>query len=119
MAKAFKHPEGFEPPTITMDDFRDGTWQAKEQEYIDRLADRCKMNGTNPLHGEVISFPVADGAAQYMVWKTQPLQLIWLELGDAWSITEPHLRGLRLADVREQVDHAARMREFFASKGGE
>lgn len=114
MATDFSAPEGFEPPVLDMDDFRTGAWQAKEDAYIQRLADRAKMNGTNPLLGEVVRWQRADGYAQYMVWQTRPLQLIHLELGDAYSIEEPLMRGLRLADIRLMVERAANMRALFS-----
>jgi hypothetical protein len=112
MAKVFRAPEGFEAPAI---DWR-GDWQKQEQEYLTRLADRCKMNGTNPLHGEVIRFQRADGYALYMVWSTKPLALIHIELGDAYSVEDALLRGLRLSDVREQVEREQRIRDLFARK---
>ena len=119
MATAYSAPEGYDPPALNMDDFRDGSWQAKEDAYIARLADRAKMNGTNPLHGEVIRFQRGDGYAQYLVWTTKPLALIHLELGDAWQIEDALMRGLRLSDVREQVERAAAMRALFAKNKGE
>ena len=115
MAQVFRAPEGFEAPTL---DYR-GDWQQQEADYLQRLADRCKMNGTNPLLGEVIRFQRGDGFAQYMVWSTKPVQLIWLELGDAWQVEEALTRGLRLSDIREQVEREQRLREFFAAKAAE
>lgn len=113
MATAYSAPEDFEPPAFNMD-----TWQQDEEDYLSRLADRCKMNGTNPLLGETISFPRGDGAAVYMVWNTKPLELIHVAIGDAWQVEEALIRGLRLADIREQVRRAAAMRALF-SKGAE
>jgi hypothetical protein len=113
MATAYSAPEGFDPPPFSMD-----TWQQDEQDYLNRLADRCKMNGTNPLLGETIHFPRGDGAATYMVWKTKPLQLIHVAIGDAWQVEDALIRGLRLSDVRDQVEGEARMRALF-SKGSE
>ena len=119
MAQVFRAPEDFEAPVLTLDDYRAGTWQTKEADYIERLADRAKMNGTNPLLGKVIRFQRGDGFAQYMLWSTKPVQLIWLELGDAWQVEEALTRGLRLSDIREQVEREQRLREFFAAKAAE
>jgi hypothetical protein len=116
MATAYSAPEGFEPPEIVLDDFRTGAWETKENDYIERLATEAKKNGTSNLLGEVIRFPRGDGYAQYLVWRTKPLQLIWLELGDAWQVEPALIRGLRVADVREQVERAARMQELFSQQ---
>jgi hypothetical protein len=119
MATAFSAPEGFDPPALTLGDFQDGTWQEKEAAYIASLADLAKMNGTNPLLGEVVRWQRGDGFAEYMVWQTKPLQLIHLGLGDAWQVEDVLIRGLRLADIRGMVDRDKRMREFFARKADE
>jgi len=119
MATAYSAPEGFEPPALNMDDFRDGSWQAKEDAYIQRLADRAKMNGTNELLGEVVRWQRGDGYAQYMVWQTSPLELIHLQLGDAWSVEDALIRGVRVSDIRAMVEQDKRMREFFARKAAE
>jgi hypothetical protein len=111
MATVFSAPEGYDPPAFNMD-----TWQKDEDEYLARLADRCKMNGTSDLLGETIKFPRGDGYALYMVWQTRPLQLIHVAIGDAWQVEDALIRGLRVADIREQLDRAARMRALF-SKG--
>jgi hypothetical protein len=119
MAKAYKAPEGFEAPELTYEYYKDGTWQEKENAYLARLADRAKMNGTSPLLGEVIKFQRGDGYALYMVWKTKPLELIWIQLGDAWSVEEPLIRGLRVADVQAMVDRERALRDLFATKRAE
>jgi len=116
MATVFSAPEGFDPPIITGDDFSMGTWRDKEHAYIERLADRAKMNGHNPLLGEVVRWQRADGYAEYMVWNTQPLQLIHLRLGDAYSVEDALIRGLRVADIRAMVEREQKMREFLARK---
>lgn len=119
MATVFSAPEGYDPPVLTGEDFRANTWEDKEDAYIARLSDRAKMNGTNPLIGEVVRWQRADGFAQYLVWQTKPLQLIHLELGDAYSVEDVLIRGLRLADIRAMVAREQRIREFFARKADE
>jgi hypothetical protein len=114
MATAFSAPEGFDPPAFNMD-----TWQRDEQDYLVRLSDRCKMNGTSDLLGETIQFPRGDGYAVYMVWNTRPLELIHVAIGDAWQVEDALIRGLRVSDIQRQVDRAAAMRALFASKGAE
>jgi hypothetical protein len=119
VTKIFKAPDGYEPPVIEGDDYKmrpDGSspWAEKEAEYIARLKAAAQaLNGNGDLIGEVIRFPRADGYAQYMVWSEKPLQLIWLELGDAWDIDKITERGLRLSDVRAMVERDRRLDELF------
>ena len=109
MATIYSPPPGFEPPIITPDDYKEHRWEAIESEYIERLAqDARRTTPANPLVGKVVHFPIADGYAQYMVWRTKPLQLMHLNLGDGWSIPDAHARGLRLADVRTMIENERR-----------
>ena len=50
------------------------------------------------LQGYIYRHPVADGKASYLVARTRPLEL-W-DIGDDYHLPEPHLRGLRVADLR-------------------
>jgi hypothetical protein len=88
--------------------------------YLDSLRELARDNGSSDLLGEVIRFQRGDGYAEYMVWRTSPLELIWLELGDAWSVEDALIRGLRLSDVEEMVARARRLTELFGrSTSGE
>jgi len=64
----------------------------------------------------VIRFPRGDGYAQYMVWRTRPLSLLHLPVGDAWDLPDYQIRGLRVKDVRDIVARERGLRELF-SKG--
>lgn len=66
------------------------------------------------LTGEVVRFPIADGYAQYMV--ANATTLIWLPLGDAWQIPDAHARGLRISDIKAEIDRARKFRELFSAK---
>ncbi|TJY57139.1 hypothetical protein E4T66_17155 [Sinimarinibacterium sp. CAU 1509] len=107
MATVYRAPSEFPPPKL---DFSSGfnsgfaAYQKAEDEYIARLATAARaQRPTVDLVGEVVRFQIADGYAQYMVWSTRPLQLVWLELGDAYAIPEAHARGLRLSDIKQLV----------------
>lgn len=115
MATAYRAPEGYEAPELDLAALRDGSWPEIEQGYIERLAELARQNGTSDLLGQVIRFPRGDGYAQYLVWKTRPLSLIHLELGDAWAVEEALIRGLRLADVKGMVEQQQRLRAIFSS----
>lgn len=89
-----------------------------ENLWIVELAERARQaNGKGAGYiGEVIYFPVGDGSAMYLVWKTSPLQLIHLPVGDAWMIPAAHSRGLKLSDIKDQIDRERRLTELFAKK---
>lgn len=128
MATVYKAP--LDPPTFNYETdlprgvpYMDSPLHKKEQAYTDGLAELARAQAKREgrpatLVGEIIRFPVADGYAQYMVWRQQPLQLIWIELGDAWSAHPALIRGLRLTDVRRQVEAAKRLAAWFAAKKG-
>ncbi len=119
MAKAYSAPEGFDPPEITGDDYRNNTWEQKENAYLERLAAECRKQGTDPLLGEIVRWQRGDGYAQYMVWNTRPLELIHLNIADGWQVEDALIRGLRVSDVRDMVERERRMREFFSKKAEE
>jgi hypothetical protein len=102
------------PPEISTKELIDGSYDKIEREYIDKLATKARKNGKSPLLGEVIRFPRGDGYAQYLVWRTRPLELIWLEVGDSWSVEEALERGLRLTDVHSMVEAQKRIRQLFS-----
>lgn len=128
MATAYRAPEGFEPPQFKALPFNANDTQEErraryqehyakerqaEQDYLKRLAGRCKQNGKDPILGEIIRFGRGDGYAEYMVWSVKPLQLIWIQLGDAWSVEAALIRGLTLTEVRRMVAAEKKLGELF------
>lgn len=101
MAKIYNPPEGFE---FEFDISAD--WQKKEEEYIERLRNYCKENtdSKSPLVGVIFRIPCADGYALYMVFRTKPLEMIHVPVGDAWDAPDYQTRGIRLADIKKQVE---------------
>lgn len=113
MAQIFTAPVGFEPPEI---DYGPG-WQKQEEDYLKRLADFARANAgpkPHPYIGEIYRSPRGDGYAQYMVWQVKPLQLIWIELGDAW--TEPLADRLRLSDIKQQIEWEKKWKELTVAR---
>jgi hypothetical protein len=55
----------------------------------------------------IMTFPVADGKACYLVVSESPFTLQHIPVGDAWQITSAHIRGLRLADWKRQQSFRA------------
>jgi len=60
--------------------------------------------GTGKYAGEIYRWPVGDGNASYVVFRLKPLELIWLDTGDRWSMPDVVARGLTATDVRKYVD---------------
>jgi hypothetical protein len=90
---------------------------AAEAAYVATLRARALAQAgaaPDPLIGEVVRFPHADGHAQYLIWQTRPLRLVHLPLGDAWSLPAAHERGLRLSDVRDRIAAQHRLTSLFA-----
>ena len=73
-----------------------------QNEWLKKLKKIIKTRYSNdPLAGEEIAFPVADGHARYMVISTKPVQLVHLPVGDAWEFQYVH--RLTAKDVKEQI----------------
>lgn len=113
MATSYRAPSLIPLPAFNMQ-----TWQEDEEKYLRALADLARAQSPgDDLIGECIRFPRGDGHAVYMVWKRRPLQLVWIELGDAWRVEDALIRGLRVADVEEKVRQAKAMQSIFAKRG--
>jgi hypothetical protein len=52
---------------------------------------------------DVLYFPVGDGYAYYVVSNWTPLTLSHVPFGDCWKIPDSMIRGLRIIDVRRQL----------------
>ena len=102
MAKVYAPP--FEYNCDYSGNYKD--WEKTENEYVERLRKYCKKNSNskNPLVGELFRIPMGDGYAQYMVFQTKPLKMIHVPTGDAWDAPDYQTRGVRLQDVKEQVE---------------
>lgn len=88
----------------------------RSKKLLKELEDKEAALPEGTYEGVILSFPYADGYAMYLVQKTSPLTLQHIPFGDAWQIPAAHLRGLTLADVKEQVRRNKGMRELFAAK---
>jgi len=91
-------------------------WKAydkRTREMFKALALADKAVPAGGVVGVLMSFPIADGSAMYRVSKESPLTLEHLPYGDAWQIPEAHIRGIRKADVLEQVRRNRAMDKLF------
>ena len=110
MAEVYTTPKGFRSPPeyadFRMDKSLDhDAFRKAEDEWLKELAEWCLTNtdSRSDLIGQIVSFPRGDGSAQYMVFRTKPLTLLHIPLGDAWDLPDYQMRGLRVKDVRELV----------------
>ena len=111
MAQILRAPEEWVP------DYTVRNWhaeEAREREYVERIAEMARGNGEHPLLGEIYRVPIADGYAQYIVWQTKPLQLVWLQIGDAWQMSAAEARGTLLSDIERYVSAERRWRGLTA-----
>lgn len=97
-------PDAFEPPPIdyTREDIneqRDAAWKAIEAQ------------------GPVLTFPVADGRAVYIVRSFKPLILQWVKWLDNYQSDPALIRGLNVTDVRRRLEARKRMRALFPGPG--
>lgn len=114
MATAYRHPENIKPPSFGDMD----TYWTRCDAYRQEVAEWARANtkSKSDLVGEIIHLPFADGYASYVVFNTQPLQLLLLLDGDAWSADPMTIRGMRLTDVKNMVALNKRRREAVATR---
>jgi hypothetical protein len=80
-----------------------------EATYLSELkqhaAIAAEQRGDNSdLIGETVKWVVGDSWAEYLIWSSEPLELIHFGEEEAYQIDDAHMRGLRLSDVREKVE---------------
>jgi len=100
MAKVL--PESLKPP-FEFDYSRGAINESirKEQEWLDSL-------------GEILQFPMGDGAAMYLIVKRTPLTLQHIAAGDAWMLPEWQLRGLTLREIDHMLAQERAIRALFS-----
>lgn len=92
-----------------------------DKDYIAAVKQALVEDGARgPLTGEVVTFPIADGRAYYMVFeapgKRPAFGLVHLPLLDAYDIPDAHMRGLRKRDILEMIKQRKRMEKLFSKK---
>ena len=108
--KIYSTPKEVELPKTTFQNVSE--WEKLEKQYIQDLKKYIMSIGYKGKNvGEIIKFPVADGYAQYMVLSMRPLQLIHLELGDAWHFPQAHLMTTK--EVNKKIDSEKSLAKLF------
>lgn len=111
MATVFAAPKEIPLPSIASE-----TWREDEAAYVAKLTEMARANGDAPEIGKEIRFPRGDGYARYLVWSARPLQLVWLQIGDAWQVEEALIRGLRITDLRLMIKRDESLKALFAER---
>jgi len=107
MARIYGPPGELPAPEMDFEHFDWNAWQKTEEEYLERLEAYCVEHGSGDCKGEIITFPVADGKAIYMVYSLSPAVLIHIPLGDAWQY-----RGIEHFSARGLRQEVQRQREW-------
>ena len=97
------HPEPFTPPSIdfgaaNLREQIDASWKAVE------------------AAGALITFPVADGKAVYIVRSVSPPVLQWVDWLDGYRADPALIRGLRSSDIKARVAQRKAIAALFARK---
>jgi hypothetical protein len=110
MAKIYNVPEGIEVPSLDVKDIRG--YDAKCDKFRDDIKQWLKDNGWTGKHSGVsISFPVADGYAEYIVVSLKPVQLIHIPVWDAWHY--PQAEYLTAKEINDKIDSQERLAKLF------
>lgn len=112
MGKIYKAPDTIELPKVDFGKYNREEEKKKEDKYLSDLAAWCKKRKDQQYVGEVVRFPHADGYAQYMVASIKPLELVHLELGDAWDL--PYIERLKAKDIIEKIEREKAFAEIWA-----
>ena len=116
MAKIYSAPKGIKS-VDAFDYFIDGefnrnAYEEAQVKYKDDLKRELNSLGYNDtLTGEVVSFPVADGYALYMVMNEAPLKLVHLEISDSYRFE--YEKKLTLSHIKERIESEKKLAELF------
>ncbi len=117
MAKVYAVPEEIAKPVF---DYRNiEASLAAERAYVQEICDLARETNKGDLVGTEVHYPVADGAATYVVWTQRPLALIHVDTGDAYRLQPFAERGLAVADIREFARRAEALSKLFSQHRGE
>lgn len=114
--KVYGCPKGYEAPEL---DF-DADWQAEEAAHTERLKQHLIESGHNGKYtGEVVSFPVADGSAQYMLVEGSGRYgkrafLIHLPYGDGYNYGG--IEHFPKADIIKKIEQQRAMAQIFRDR---
>ena len=112
-AEIFNPPSEIKVPKLDFANYNRKTHSEANDKFLDELSTFLKENGGKGKNiGEIIAFPVGDGAARYMVASMRPLQLVHIPLDDAWNFPQAHL--LTAKEVNSMIESDKAMAKLFS-----
>jgi hypothetical protein len=112
MGKIYSAPDGIEIPKLDFKNVK--AYEEDCKRFEQELRDFCIKRNPSEHVGEIISFPVADGKAQYMVAALSPIELIHLPLWDGYEFEFAH--RLTKKDIIERIKNQKSIEKFFGDK---
>jgi hypothetical protein len=97
------------------EDWRD--YIERSNRMFDELQDHSDNLPEGQVEGAVISFPVADGSASYLITREKPLSLSHIPFLDGYHANPILIRGLRKSDVLQMLRSRKRLLELFSTRG--
>lgn len=95
------------------------TYFKRSERKLAELHQKAHQLPNGQIVGGVISFPIADGSAMYLVVSDKPLKLAHLPYGDAWHIEAPTIRGLRRVDVVQMLQREKTLASMYSGRNTE
>jgi hypothetical protein len=112
MAKIYSAPKEPKLPDLNFGNIK-GYHEACDK-YLSDLKELLRKRNPTEHVGETIKFPVADGYAMYMVASIKPLELVHIQLWDAWHFD--YANRLTAKDVKEKIAQEQSLWKLFESK---
>lgn len=112
MGKIYSVPSDVTVPEFNWEDI-DGYKKAVETFEIE-LREWCKKRNNKDYVGEIISFPVADNYASYMVASLSPIELIHIPTWDGYHFE--YAARLTKKDIIEKINQQNAMKKLFGGK---
>lgn len=95
-------------------DFAAKDWNQTEHERaMTALLNASKSLERGQVIGKMLTWPVADGQAWYLVTKEDPLTVQHVPYSDAWTVDPIFIRGLRRSDVLEMQERDRALAAIF------
>jgi len=112
MGKIYSAPKEIAEPEFHVNgEFNMDAYNEDTERYRKEVADYAKKYGKGKLAGKIVSFPIADGSASYVVFSSSPVQLLHLADGDAYQF--PYANRLTASDIKERIGYDEAMVEIF------
>ena len=118
MAIVYSPPAEIKVPCISQfikDGFDRNAYFEAQEAYIEEVRVHLRALGwsVKPNFGEVITYPIADGCAQYMVVDSKAAKLVHLPLGDAYESEVAHLSKSK--DILAAIQRRKSLNEMFGN----